>query len=311
MLKVKEGELMTLINKGSVKDIYGTEKIDEIEFDFTDRISVFDKPTPNLIPKKGESICRTATFWLKKAEEMGIHTHFIKQVSDARIRVKRVNVIKDYDRINKHTKNYLIPLEFICRHYIAGSLYDRIKEGKIDYKKLGFKSVPEYGERLHEPFFDLSTKVEKFDRIILEKEALSISSLEKKQLEEIFECILRLDKEIKRRVERGGLIHVDGKKEFAFDSDGNLMLVDVFGTADEDRFWDMEKYEEGECIELSKEFVRQIYRRKGYKDSLYRVREKGYPEPEIPPLSNEDIKKISNIYINLAQRITGGKGLNL
>jgi phosphoribosylaminoimidazole-succinocarboxamide synthase len=298
---------MTLINKGSVKDIYGTERIDEIEFEFTDRISVFDKPIPNLIPKKGKSICITATFWLKKAVEMGIPTHFIKQVSDVRTRVKRVNVIKDYDKINKHTKNYLIPVEFICRHYIAGSLYDRIKEGKIDYKKLGFKSMPEYGEKLHEPFFDLSTKVEKFDRIISEKEALSISGLDKNQLEEIFEYILRLDKELKKRVERGGLIHVDGKKEFAFDSDRNLMLVDVFGTADEDRFWDMEKYEEGECIELSKEFVRQIYRRNRYKDTLYRAREKGYLEPEIPPLSNEDIKEISNIYISLAQRIMGAR----
>lgn len=299
--------MMTLINKGSVKDIYGTERIDEIEFEFTDRISVFDKPIPNLIPKKGKSICITATFWLKKAVEMGIPTHFIKQVSDVRTRVKRVNVIKDYDKITKHTKNYLIPVEFICRHYIAGSLYDRIKEGKIDYKTLGLKSMPEYGEKLHEPFFDLSTKVEKFDRIISEKEALSISGLDKNQLEEIFEYILRLDREIKKRVERGGLIHVDGKKEFAFDSDRNLMLVDVFGTADEDRFWDMERYEEGECIELSKEFVRQIYRRNGYKDTLYRAREKGYPEPEIPPLSNEDIKKISNIYINLAQRIMGAR----
>jgi phosphoribosylaminoimidazole-succinocarboxamide synthase len=277
---------MTLINKGSVKDIYGTERIDEIEFEFTDRISVFDKPIPNLIPKKGKSICITATFWLKKAVEMGIPTHFIKQVSDV---------------------SYLIPVEFICRHYIAGSLYDRIKEGKIDYKKLGFKSMPEYGEKLHEPFFDLSTKVEKFDRIISEKEALSISGLDKNQLEEIFEYILRLDKELKKRVERGGLIHVDGKKEFAFDSDRNLMLVDVFGTADEDRFWDMEKYEEGECIELSKEFVRQIYRRNRYKDTLYRAREKGYLEPEIPPLSNEDIKEISNIYISLAQRIMGAR----
>jgi phosphoribosylaminoimidazole-succinocarboxamide synthase len=298
---------MTLINKGSVKDIYGTERIDEIEFEFTDRISVFDKPIPTLIPKKGKSICITATFWLKKAVEMGIPTHFIKQVSDVRTRVKRVNVIKDYDKINKHTKNYLIPVEFICRHYIAGSLYDRIKEGKIDYKKLGFKSMPEYGEKLHEPFFDLSTKVEKFDRIISEKEALSISGVDKNQLEEIFEYILRLDKELKKRVERGGLIHVDGKKEFAFDSDRNLMLVDVFGTADEDRFWDMEKYEEGECIELSKEFVRQIYRRNGYKDTLYQAREKGYLEPEIPPLSNEDIKEISNIYISLAQRIMGAR----
>jgi len=296
---------MNLLKKGSVKDIYSTDRTDEIEFEFTDRISVFDKMIPNLIPKKGESICRMATFWLKKAEDLGISTHFIKSISNTRIRVRRVRVIKDYNKINKQTKNYLIPIEFICRYYVAGFLYDRIKEGKIDYKNLGFNSMPKYGEKLNEPFFDLSTKLEKFDRFITNKEAVSISGLEKNQIKEIFEIILRIDDEIKRMAEKGGLIHVDGKKEFSFDIDGNLMLVDVFGTADEERFWDMEKYGSGEYIELSKEFVRQIYRKNGYKDRLYLAREKGIPEPDITPLSNEEVKIISNIYMNLAKRIIG------
>ena len=37
------------------------------------------------------------------------------------------------------------------------------------------------------------------------------------------------------------------------------MLVDTFGTLDEDRWWDAEKYAEGEQVELSKEFVRTHY----------------------------------------------------
>ena len=53
-------------------------------------------------------------------------------------------------------------------------------------------------------------------------------------------------------VEKRGLIHVDGKKEFAFDSKRNVMVVNVYGTADEDRFWDKAKYLEGEFVDLTR-----------------------------------------------------------
>ena len=41
-----------------------------------------------------------------------------------------------------------------------------------------------------------------------------------------------------------GLIHVDGKKEFALGPNREPVLVDSFGTLDEDRWWDAEAYEE-------------------------------------------------------------------
>lgn len=102
-----------------------------------------------------------------------------------------------------------------------------------------------------------------------------------------------------------GLIHADGKKEFGFTPSRELMLIDVFGTADEDRFWDLASFNKGEYIELSKEFVRQYYRRIGYKDELYRAREEGREEPDIPPLPEEIIKQVSALYITLFERITG------
>ncbi len=76
-----------------------------------------------------------------------------------------------------------------------------------------------------------------------------------------------------------GLIHVDGKKELAFDEDRQIMVIDVYGTADEDRFWDKARYEAGEFVDLSKEYVRQYYRQTGYKDQLYEARDAGREEP--------------------------------
>lgn len=294
-----------LSREGKVKNVSSVSE-KEIEFEFSDRISVFDKIIPSKIPYKGETLCREGAFWLKEVEKLGFLTHFIKLTGVNKMLVKRVNIIYDYNKINQDTKNYLIPLEFICRHYVAGSLLDRINAGKIDPRNLGFnKKAVSYGEKLPGPFIETSTKLESFDRPLDKKEALDISGLTKEEYEDIHEAILKIDSKMSKVVEKGGLIHVDGKKEFGMNEDRALMLIDVFGTADEDRFWDKKLYEEGQMVELSKEFVRQYYIKTGYKDELYSAREEGRPEPDIPALPDEMIKEVSNLYINMYERITG------
>ncbi len=89
------------------------------------------------------------------------------------------------------------------------------------------------------------------------------------------------------------------------DGDRSAMLVDTFGTADEDRFWDREEYEEGRFVELSKEFVRQHYRDSGYHQALYGARDRGEPEPEIPALPDALVQQVSDLYVGLFERITG------
>jgi len=91
------------------------------------------------------------------------------------------------------------------------------------------------------------------------------------------------------------------------DENRDLMIVDVFGTADEDRFWDAEKYAHKEYVEMSKEAVRQYYRKIGYKDALYEARAKGTPEPEIPPLPDDMVPRVTEVYVNLYEKITGEK----
>ncbi|KUK04186.1 phosphoribosylaminoimidazolesuccinocarboxamide synthase [Methermicoccus shengliensis] len=298
---------MSVVRRGSVKEVYEGEHEDELVFLFTDRISVFDKPIPSEVPHKGETLCRTAVHWFEQAERMGISTHFIEQPSPNTMRVRRVNVISDYSQLNPSTRNYLIPLEFISRYYVAGSLYDRLKSGKVSPEDVGFSSGHrvEYGEPLPEPFCEVSTKLERVDRLLSTQEALRISGLTPDELEHIWEMIHRIDEHINRSVARRGLVHVDGKKEFAFDENRELMLVDVFGTADEDRFWDGAAYDEGRFVEKSKELVRQYYRSIGYVDALYEARRKGEPEPPIPPMPEELITRASQTYIELFEQITG------
>jgi phosphoribosylaminoimidazole-succinocarboxamide synthase len=298
---------MKLFKIGKVKEVFEIEGSNELEFLFTDNISVFDKVIPTKIPSKGESLCKTSTFWFKGAKKLGFESHYISNPSANRMRVKKVNIIEDYSKINNSTTNYLIPLEFICRYYVAGSLHNRLQKGKIKPSDIGFSDDTElqYGSELPEPFIEVTTKLEPVDRSLTIDEAKKISGLTDDEYEQICETILKLDTTINSEIKSRGLIHVDGKKEFAFDTERNLMLIDTFGTADEDRFWDRAKYEEGEFVELSKEYVRQHYKETSYYNSLIQARDSGLPEPDIPPLDENIVKEVSNLYINLYEKITG------
>ncbi|MDW5563187.1 MAG: phosphoribosylaminoimidazolesuccinocarboxamide synthase [Methanomassiliicoccus sp.] len=297
---------MKLVRTGKVKQVYEVDD-NTLEFLFTDNISVFDKIIPSQVPFKGETLCRSAAFWFQVCRKAGIKTHFTELVPPNRMRVKRVNVITDYSMIDTSTTNYLIPLEVISRRYVAGSLYDRIRNHEINVRDLGFSQDHEvkYGEKLPRPFYETTTKLEKVDRLLTREEALKISGLTSSELDNIFEVVERIDDIIESEVEERMLIHVDGKKEFAFDEHRRLMLIDTFGTADEDRWWDVDAYESGKFVELSKEAVRQYYRSTGYFDQLTEARKNGAPEPAIPSLPQAEIKKVSDLYIEMFERLTG------
>lgn len=297
-----------LLQVGKVKEVYSTEDPDILEFVFTDKISVFDKVIPSMIPDKGETICRTASHWFKISTDLGLKTHFIDNPDGNRMRVQRVDVIRNYDKITPETTNYLIPLEAICRYFLAGSMFDRVRNGKVKVEELGFPSgyKPKYGDRLPQPLFEVTTKLEPVDRKITKEEAMDMCGLTEDEFEAIRSAVLKVDKFIGDEVETRGLVHVDGKKEFAFDKDRKLMLIDTFGTADEDRFWDKARLEEQqECIELSKEMVRMHYRGSGYLDELMVARDAGQEEPPIPALEDSFIHHIRRLYIDLFERLTG------
>src|SRR6058998_981733 len=299
---------MRFLRKGKVKEVYEVSKT-ELEFVFTDQISVFDKVIPTLVPHKGETLCRTSAHWFKLVEGLGVRTHFLRVLDGNRMRVRRVQVIPDYDTITPKTKNFLIPLEIIARYYVAGSLHDRIEAGRIPPESVGFPRghLPKYGEPLPKPFVEVTTKLEKVDRELTEDEALKISKLSRVEFDDLVRTVLKIDERLNTEVRKRGLVHVDGKKEFAMDDERRLMLVDTFGTADEDRFWDLEVYETGQQVELSKEFVRQYYRKSGYHQALMDARTAGKPEPDIPPPPGEGGKQVSNLYVRPFQPPTGEK----
>ena len=133
---------------------------------------------------------------------------------------------------------------------------------------------------------------------------MEISNITEEELNSIFEVVLKVDALIEREAAKNGLIHVDGKKEFALGPNRKVVLVDTFGTLDEDRWWDAEAYAGGECIELSKEFVRTHYIETGHQAALKLARDAGTEDPPIPELPQSVIDQTAELYASMYERLT-------
>ncbi|HXW67005.1 MAG TPA: phosphoribosylaminoimidazolesuccinocarboxamide synthase [Thermoplasmata archaeon] len=294
------------LRRGKVKEVYEISPT-ELEFRFTNDISVFDKHVPSEIPHKGETLARTAAHWFGLCDRLGVRHHFLGLAGPTAMRVRRVRVVPEPATLGPRPTRYLVPLELIVRYYLAGSMWDRVKSGAVSPKDLGFASDAslEYGVRLPEPHFEVTTKLEPIDRLLPIPEALALAAIDRRQLDEIRETILKIDAAMQREIGPRGLLHVDGKKEFGIDESGALMVVDTFGTADEDRFWDKDAYDRGRQVDFSKEFVRQHYRSTGYYDALSKARAAHAAEPPIPPLPPLLVDEVSRLYTTVFQRLTG------
>ena len=297
-----------MIYHGKVKQVWSTDNPDIIEFRYTDQISVFDQIIPSLIPRKGESLNRTSCHWFKLVEEAGIcDTHVIEMNAPDRVLARRFDVIREPGAISREQENVFVPLEVICRHYLAGSGWRRYARGDAPAEEFGFEpgTILEEGVKLPKPYLEVSTKFEKFDRLLDRTEALEISNLTNEEFDSILEIVVKVDEIIETEAAKRGLIHVDGKKEFALGEGRVPVLVDSFGTLDEDRWWDAEAYGRGEIVQLSKEFVRGHYLETGHHSELYAAREAGTEEPPIPALPQDIIDQTSMLYADMYERLTG------
>ena len=297
-----------MLYQGKVKQVWSTNDPDIYEFRFTDQISVFDQIIPSLIPRKGETLNRTTAHWFKLVEEEGIcGTHLIELNAPDRCLVRRVDVIKEPGMVPRDAEWVFVPLEFIVRHYLAGSAWRRFQRGELTADQLGIEDEAVYGQRLTKPLVEVTTKFEAYDRFVDREEALQISNITDDEFDSIIEACLKIDAVIEREAAKNGLIHVDGKKEFALGPGRKVVLVDTFGTLDEDRWWDAEKYAEGEQVELSKEFVRTHYINIGHQAELESARNEGREDPPIPALPDEIIQQTADLYSSMYERLTSNK----
>ncbi|MCI4360557.1 MAG: hypothetical protein L3J91_02545, partial [Thermoplasmata archaeon] len=70
----------TYLRRGKVKEVYEVSPT-ELEFRFTNDISVFDKHIPSEIPHKGETLNLTASHWFEMCSRLKIPHHYLGRSS--------------------------------------------------------------------------------------------------------------------------------------------------------------------------------------------------------------------------------------
>jgi phosphoribosylaminoimidazole-succinocarboxamide synthase len=104
--------------------------------------------------------------------------------------------------------------------------------------------------------------------------------------------------------EKIGLVHYDGKIEMAKDTAGDLTVIDVLGTLDEDRF--MMDAGNGNFVDVSKQFIRNWYKKAGWKKEVDAAKTKAEalndPDwkkhcPQPPKMTAEIKKLVTEMYL--------------
>ena len=244
-------------------------------FVFTDAYSVFDwGRMPDPIPGKGASLCAMGAFNFERLEEGGVRTHYRGVVPDEGDEPMPLAAVEtpptemaidlttvpdlphegrtyDYDAYHDAAgSHYLIPLEIVFRNRIPVGSSLRRRSEPADHG-LDYGEWPDESLDLPEPIVEFSTKYEESDRYLDRTAADRIAGAASiDDLESVARAVNRV---ITGRAEEAGLTHEDGKIECLYD-DGEIVVADVVGTFDENRFSHRGR-------QVSKEVIRQYHKR--------------------------------------------------
>ena len=248
------------------------------DFSVLDLVAAYEIKMASQIRGKGLALWRMAkkTFELLAAE--GIPTHYVgaplegvidfyfAKVYDCHIRrggepIKGPKFTVDFNyNIPANETCFVIPLEVIGRNELGpdSSIMKMAIKGEVKPEDVGLEKFSTDGKLPH-PITTYTTKYEKGDKFLTRAQALALSGLTLEQ----FNKLETLEKKVQNALDvHAGNIseryaidfsHPDGKREWIF-SNGELMVGDVAGTLDEDRF--EIRLDDGTVLKLSKQILR-------------------------------------------------------
>lgn len=282
---------MKLIRKGKVKDIYQLDN-GNLLFHFSDRISAFDIQMANVVPRKGEVLCKFSEFWFNS---LNAKNHMIGVQNKDKMEVKRMT---------------MIPLECVVRGYLYGSLFERLVNSTNDntiFSVTGSRVRPIKASRLPNPVFDPTTKSEEHDIPIKRADAVCSGVVSDNDFDYLEKTSITLYNKMSDIVEKSGFIIADVKFEFGRDpANGDILLGDSIGP-DEFRLWSRCDYSPGRDQEsFDKQLLRDWLIRTGFKDSVDNSIRDG--REIVPPvIPSQLLSELTKRYVWAYERITGNK----
>ena len=254
----------------------------------TDRISAFDVILPKGIPFKGQVLNQIAAKFLDATTD--ICPNWKLATPDPMVTVGIT------------CKGF--PVEMIVRGYLCGSAWRAYKNGAREICGIKLPDGMRENEKFPEPIVTPTTKAEigEHDADISKEEILAQGLATPEEYALLEKYTLQLFKRGTEIAAQRGLILVDTKYEFGL-HDGKIYLMDEIHTPDSSRYFYsdgyQERFEKGEPQrQLSKEFVREWLMENGFQ---------GKEGQQVPEMTDEIVKSISDRYIELYEHITGEK----
>lgn len=271
---------------GKVRDVYSIAG-DLLVMVATDRISAFDVVLPKGIPYKGQVLNQIANYFLDatSAEIPNWKLAEVDPMVTAGVRAEGFRV------------------EMIIRGYLAGSAWREYAAGARELCGVKLPEGLRENERLPEPIITPTTKADAgHDENISREEIIAQGLVSEEDYKAMEEYTRRLFAIGTKMANDKGLILVDTKYEFG-KHNGKVILIDEVHTPDSSRYFYADGYEErfekGEPQrQLSKEFVRQWLIENGFM---------GKEGQQVPEMTDEFCRQVSERYIELYEHITGRK----
>ena len=273
--------------EGKVRDVYSLED-DILVIVASDRISAFDIIMPRPIPFKGQILNQISVDMLKSTED--IIQNWLISSPDPNVSIgKRLKPVK---------------VEMVIRGYLSGHSARLYSSGARSICGVKLPNGLSLNQKFDKPIITPSTKAEYgHDEDISKFDIIKNGILTSDQYEEIEEITFRLFTRGSEIAKKRGLILVDTKYEFGYDSNNNLYLIDEIHTPDSSRYFYLDTYDEnmdkGEAPkQLSKEFFRQWLIQNNFQ---------GKDGQKLPKINDQIVKDVSERYIELYNKITGSK----
>lgn len=269
--------------KGKVRDVYGIG--DHLLMITSDRISAFDVVLPKLIPFKGQVLNQIASYFLQKTADI---------VPNWLIATPDPNVAYGI-------KCEPFAIEMVIRSYLVGHLFREYKSGKREVCGVKLPEGLKENQQLPEPIITPTTKAsEGHDEDISVAAIIEQGFVSKTHMDELCAITKRLFQRGQEMAADKNLILVDTKYEFGL-YQGKIMLMDEIHTPDSSRYFYKEPYadlfaKDLAQKQLSKEFVREWLIANGFQ---------GKEGQQIPFITDEFVREISERYILLFEEITG------
>lgn len=277
----------TNVYHGKVRDVY-TVKNDLLVMVATDRISAFDVVLPGGIPYKGQMLNQIAAQFLDATADI----------------VPNWKLATPDPMVTVGLRCEGFPVEMIVRGYLCGSAWRTYKSGVREICGVKIPDGMRENEKFPTPIVTPTTKAQQglHDEDISKEEILKQGLATPEEYELLEKYTLALFQRGTEMAAKHGLILVDTKYEFG-KRDGKIYLMDEIHTPDSSRYFYAEGYEErfakGEPQkQLSKEFVREWLMENGFQ---------GKPGQQVPEMTPEIVKGISERYIELFENITGNR----